>query len=959
MRRLPLLLVILVAIVGVNVDSPRAAGPSVAFHAIGDLPGGAAMTVVRDATWANGVLYAVGSAVRRFTGPCPCPNNTDTAILWRWNGTTATLEPLPDLVANNVAINNLIAFDITADAAYIASQSRVNTTSGATQAVRVTTNGPFGPLTNLNLAASPFPVLAPTTFASAISDDGTVLYGTSAGRVIRFDTSTSSIGLIPTLLPTHTGTFLIPKGISSDGNVAVGSSFGGSDPTRPIRYTHSTGTVAQIPFLPGGTSGASQAVSPDGDLVLMTGNSPGNPNAVAYLYRHSTGAVQPLGTPQAAWQPGGVLCANGVCSQHPLQAGMTADGSVVVMNFRQPNSPASSEAYFRNQYGWFLLTSALGANGLDISAAGWKNLLIMGISSDGTLVYGAGEHNGVIEGFVADFKDAVKPLAGFNPLPSAPADTSIVGAWTDDLNDPGFVLVFTDQGVYYHIESTQPGFGFERGLYTFDGSSITFTTLVDTNGTIGASGANGSIIPFTVNGNQSTLGTGPDADVAFRIVGSPGSFAGAWVSGIPTQRDSSFVGVAIANTLFQANDDLFGPGDDASKDSYTYTSSACPALLPAGLDCYALDITNDAGNVAGITPDGLMAIVLDDDGHSINELRRVIDPARIPVIGATPLAANAVVGQPFTLDVNASLPVTFTATGLPNGLSIMGNTGVISGTPTVGGQFVVTVRAVSDEGVADVEPLTLTVAIPTPVGPNVTVEPVVSEGQGDITLTFDEVTTGGQTTVEAVSLDDLADEGVPPPGNVDVGGVIYNVETTASFTGLVELCFSYQGIDFGGAEPRLFHYENNAWVDITVEPVDTVNQIICGTTTSLSPFAILKSNIVRKGFYAPVNPIAGFLNTVKAGSTVPLKFEVFVGGVEKTTTAGIELPTTHVISCEADAPEDPVETSTALAGAGLRYDTAAGYFIVNWKAPTAKGCYLVQVKTTQDQLALTARFKTK
>ena len=102
---------------------------------------------------------------------------------------------------------------------------------------------------------------------------------------------------------------------------------------------------------------------------------------------------------------------------------------------------------------------------------------------------------------------------------------------------------------------------------------------------------------------------------------------------------------------------------------------------------------------------------------------------------------------------------------------------------------------------SDIETLTLTIAIPTPIGQNVVVEPVVPEGQGPVTMTFrPKVTTAGTTTVTVVDLDSEQ-----APGNVAIGGVVYEVTTTASYTRLIQLCFSYAGIDFGAATPRLFH----------------------------------------------------------------------------------------------------------------------------------------------------------
>jgi hypothetical protein len=186
--------------------------------------------------------------------------------------------------------------------------------------------------------------------------------------------------------------------------------------------------------------------------------------------------------------------------------------------------------------------------------------------------------------------------------------------------------------------------------------------------------------------------------------------------------------------------------------------------------------------------------------------------------------------------------------------------------------------------------------------------------------------------------------------------VIYEVTTTATFEGLVTLCFSYEGIDFGDATPRLFHFEDNVWVDITTS-VDPATKTICGATTTLSPFAVLVSNVVRTGFYAPVNPFAGFLNTVKGGSTVPLKFNVSVNGVNQTSIDGLAL-TMQQIHCDSSAPEDPVEATPDSVGNGLHY--AGGAFIYNWKTPQTPGlCYMIRMTTARDGLALTARFKMK
>ena len=77
---------------------------------------------------------------------------------------------------------------------------------------------------------------------------------------------------------------------------------------------------------------------------------------------------------------------------------------------------------------------------------------------------------------------------------------------------------------------------------------------------------------------------------------------------------------------------------------------------------------------------------------------------------------------------------------------------------------------------------------------------------------------------------------------------------------------------------------------------------------------------------------------------------------EKKTTDGLQF-TVQTISCDSTAPLDPVDFTVA-GETTLRYDATAGYFIQNWKVPKTPGCYMVRM-TTEDALALTARFKVR
>jgi hypothetical protein len=114
------------------------------------------------------------------------------------------------------------------------------------------------------------------------------------------------------------------------------------------------------------------------------------------------------------------------------------------------------------------------------------------------------------------------------------------------------------------------------------------------------------------------------------------------------------------------------------------------------------------------------------------------------------------------------------------------------------------------------------------------------------------------------------------------------------------------------------------------------------------------------GFYQPVDMSTGglVLNSIKGGQTVPLKFDVFVGGVERTDVASVKSFVQAQVSCPSAPILDEVEI-VSTGGTVLRYDGSGGQFIQNWQTPrTAGTCYRVTM-TTQDNSALVAYFRTK
>jgi hypothetical protein len=127
--------------------------------------------------------------------------------------------------------------------------------------------------------------------------------------------------------------------------------------------------------------------------------------------------------------------------------------------------------------------------------------------------------------------------------------------------------------------------------------------------------------------------------------------------------------------------------------------------------------------------------------------------------------------------------------------------------------------------------------------------------------------------------------------------------------------------------------------------------------------AITSANILKwtiAGFFQPVDMSAGgnMWNTTKGGYTVPLKFKVFAGSVEKTDVAVIKSFVQTKLVCPDVATSDEIEI-VSTGGTTLRYDASGGQFIQNWQTPKpANTCYKATM-TTLDGSSITALFKTK
>jgi hypothetical protein len=109
------------------------------------------------------------------------------------------------------------------------------------------------------------------------------------------------------------------------------------------------------------------------------------------------------------------------------------------------------------------------------------------------------------------------------------------------------------------------------------------------------------------------------------------------------------------------------------------------------------------------------------------------------------------------------------------------------------------------------------------------------------------------------------------------------------------------------------------------------------------------------GFYHPVD-MGGVWNVVKGGSTVPLKFEVFAGSTELTTTSSVVGFSAGATACPTNGYVGDLIEVLATGGTVLRYDGTSGQFIFNWQTPKKPGaCYQVTMMTA-DHSTLVAKF---
>ena len=161
----------------------------------------------------------------------------------------------------------------------------------------------------------------------------------------------------------------------------------------------------------------------------------------------------------------------------------------------------------------------------------------------------------------------------------------------------------------------------------------------------------------------------------------------------------------------------------------------------------------------------------------------------------------------------------------------------------------------------------------TPAESNVVVQ-LEDAGTGEtvVELTFAQVSQPGTSSLTT------SETGPAIPDGFSLGDppTYYNITTTATYNPPITTCVTYVPGQYSNVNNlSLLHYENDIWMDVTVSN-DTINSIICGETSGLSPFVVAETAGVVLSSLDPAQIWIGLKNSDDVGIKFDLMAEAYV-----------------------------------------------------------------------------------
>lgn len=324
------------------------------FGGLGTLPGGVLFAAPQALAEDGRTVVGAGRLIE---------DGTARAVWWGLGASNSVLAPLSGTPAF------AMAYGVSSSGDVVVGQSRSTRGWEAVRWVGATATA-LGDLPGGGFASS----------ATALSAGGSVVAGWSESSAgIEAFIWTAARGMVG-LGDLPGGDFVSrATAISADGSTVVGVATSASG-ERAFRWTAAEGMV-DLGTLPGGLFSRATAVSPDARFVVGVSESERGEQATLWTFE---GGILPLGD-----LPDGDFFS--------IALGVSADGTTVV----GLGSDATGQTAFiwREGFGIQSMSSFLTGAGLNLGR--WKLSEATAVSPDATAIVGRGEHDGILEGWLA------------------------------------------------------------------------------------------------------------------------------------------------------------------------------------------------------------------------------------------------------------------------------------------------------------------------------------------------------------------------------------------------------------------------------------------------------------------------------------------------------------------------------------------------------------------------------
>jgi len=338
-----------------------------------------------------------------------------------------------------------------------------------------------------------------------------------------------------------------------------------------------------------------------------------------------------------------------------------------------------------------------------------------------------GDYTLAAAGPVVAYDDDQRAMSWTDGTPVAVSAANLNGLYVDGLNN-GYVLTLPAGTASRTVTIAVGGWasgGTLRATLS-DGSAPEYVDVTPV-------AADQYVRTYTLTYNA----TAPTATLAVRWTMSSGTgnvtlnAVALGTAAAPTNRAPVVTTPATQSTVRGTAATLAIAASDPDGDALAYSATGLPAGLAIGATTGVISGTPTTAGTSTVT-----VTVNDGRGGTANATFtwNVTAPANTPPVITTPATQSTVRGTAVTLAITASDPngdaLTYSATGLPAGLTIGATTGVISGTPTTAATYTPTVTVADGQGGTASATFTWTITAPANTPPVITTPATQSTVRG-------------------------------------------------------------------------------------------------------------------------------------------------------------------------------------------------------------------------------------